>query len=65
MREQLRTMDVAAYAEGHDFNLTGRGEALRLTGTLVSAELFSILVRTQNWGEYLTEARILLARTAT
>ncbi len=43
MRERMHTMDVAAYAEGHDFNLTGRGEALRLTGTLVSAELFSIL----------------------
>jgi len=43
MRGQMRTMDVAAYAEGHDFNLTGRGEALRLTGALVSAELFSIL----------------------
>jgi predicted permease len=43
MREQMHTMDVAAYAEGHDFNLTGRGEALRLAGTLVSAELFSIL----------------------
>src|SRR3984893_12115616 len=43
MREQMHTMDVAAYAEGHDFNLTGRGEALRLTGTLVSAELFWIL----------------------
>ncbi len=43
MRERMHTMEVAAYAEGHDFNLTGRGEALRLTGTLVSAELFSIL----------------------
>ena len=43
MREQVRTMDVGAYAEGHDFNLTGRGEALRLSGTMVSAELFSIL----------------------
>jgi putative ABC transport system permease protein len=43
MREQMRTMDVAAYAEGHEFNLTGRGEPVRLTGTLVSAELFSIL----------------------
>jgi putative ABC transport system permease protein len=43
MREQMRTMDVAAYAEGHEFNLTGQGEALRLTGTMVSAELFSIL----------------------
>jgi predicted permease len=43
MREQIHTMDVAAYAEGHDFNLTGQGEPVRLTGTLVSVELFSIL----------------------
>jgi predicted permease len=43
MREQIATMDIAAYAEGHEFNLTGRGEALRLTGTMVSAELFSLL----------------------
>ncbi|MGB7847554.1 MAG: ABC transporter permease [Candidatus Acidiferrum sp.] len=44
MRKQVHTMDVAAYAEGHEFNLTGHGEtALRLTGTVVSAELFSIL----------------------
>src|SRR5882762_5336570 len=43
MREQMRAMDVGAYAEGHEFNLTGTGEPVRLTGTLVSAELFSIL----------------------
>jgi predicted permease len=43
LREQVRTMDVAAYAEGHEFNLTGRGEPVRLTGTMVSAEMFSIL----------------------
>lgn len=43
MREQMRTMDVAAYAEGHEFNLTGNGEAVRVTGTSASAELFSIL----------------------
>jgi len=43
MREQLRTLDVAAYADGHDFNLTGQGEPVRLAGTFVSAELFSIL----------------------
>src|ERR1700730_16276407 len=43
MREQIHTMDVGAYAEGHDFNLTGLGEPVRLTGTLVSAELLSIL----------------------
>ena len=36
-------MDVASYAEGHDFNMTGRGAPIRLTGTLVSAELFSVL----------------------
>jgi putative ABC transport system permease protein len=43
MREQVHTMDVGAYAEGHDFNLTGQGEPVRLTGTMVSAELLSIL----------------------
>ena len=43
MREQIHTMDVAAYYEGHEFNLTGQGEPLRLTGTVVSAEFFSVL----------------------
>jgi putative ABC transport system permease protein len=43
MREQVHTMDVGAYAEGHDFNLTGLGEPVRLTGALVSADLLSIL----------------------
>ncbi len=43
MREQVHTMDVAAYAEGHEFNLTHFGEPVRLTGTEVSAELLSVL----------------------
>ena len=43
MRDQVHTMDVAAYAEGHEFNLTHVGDPLRLMGTAVSAELFSIL----------------------
>jgi predicted permease len=43
MREQIHTMEVGAYAEGHEFNLSGLGEPVRLTGTLVSAELLSIL----------------------
>ena len=43
MREQMHTMDVAAYYEGHEFNLTGQGEPLRLTGTVVSGEFFSVL----------------------
>ena len=43
MREQTQSLDVATYFEGHEFNLTGRGEPVHLTGTLVSAELFMIL----------------------
>jgi predicted permease len=43
MRQQIHTMDVAAYAEGHEFNLAHVGEPVRLAGTAVSAELFSIL----------------------
>jgi predicted permease len=43
MREQVHAMDVGAYDEGQELNLTGFGEPVRLTGTLVSAELFSIL----------------------
>src|SRR5438067_9769858 len=43
MREQVHGRDVATYAEGHEFNLTGIGEPVRLAGTYVSAELFSVL----------------------
>jgi len=43
MCEQVHTVDVAAYAEGQEFNLTHVGEPVRLTGTAVSAELLSIL----------------------
>src|SRR5262244_1247195 len=43
MRDQVRTLDVAAYAEGHESNLTGAGEPVRLAATLVSAELFTVL----------------------
>ena len=43
MRDQVHTMDVAAYFEGPQFNLTGTGEPLRLDGTLVSANFFSVL----------------------
>jgi predicted permease len=43
LRTQAHAMEVAAYAEGHDLNMTGWGEPVRLTGTIVSAELLSIL----------------------
>jgi putative ABC transport system permease protein len=43
MREQVHSINAAAYSEGHELNLTGQGEPTRLTGTMVSAELFSLL----------------------
>ena len=43
LRERAKTMDIATYAEGYEYNLTGLGDPVRLTGTPVSAELFSIL----------------------
>ncbi len=43
LRERARTLDVAAYADGKAFTLTGDGEAVRVSGALVSAELFEVL----------------------
>lgn len=43
MRKQIRTMDVGAYYEGYELNLTGVGDPVRLNGTLSSSELFSVL----------------------
>jgi len=43
MRANLRSMDVAGYREGEEMNLTGLGERLRLHGTSVSANFFSLL----------------------
>src|SRR5262249_39216562 len=43
LRDEVRSLDSATYAEGHSFTLTGDGEPIRLTGSRVSAELFSIL----------------------
>src|SRR5262245_65559982 len=43
MREQSRTMEVAAYLPDSEFNLTGEGEAVHLAGSVVSANLFSML----------------------
>jgi predicted permease len=48
IRERSKTMDVAAYTYSSDpqfcrFNLTGEGEAVRLLGSSVSANLFSVL----------------------
>ena len=43
MRDEIQTLDVAAYADGHWFTLTGNGEPERLAGTRISVELCSLL----------------------
>jgi predicted permease len=43
MRTNLHSMDVAAYWEGQELNLIGLGEPVRLYGTAVSGNLFSLL----------------------
>src|SRR5262245_40783554 len=43
MREEVKSLDVAAYAEGQTFTLKASGEPMRITGSRVSAELLSVL----------------------
>lgn len=43
LQEQSRTMEIAAYALDAQINLTGQGEALRLIGSTMSANLFAVL----------------------
>ena len=48
---------AAAYAEGHEFNLTQPGQPERLTGTLVSAEFFNTPTRRAMWVDPLVALR--------
>ncbi len=47
LQELSRTMAIASFSDkpenGPDFNLTGQGEAIRVTGSSVSANIFSLL----------------------
>jgi predicted permease len=43
LQKQSRTMDVAGFRPNVDLNLTGQGEAWRVTGSVVSSNLLSIL----------------------
>jgi hypothetical protein len=43
MRDEVRTLDVAAYADGQAFTMRGAGEPARLAGARVSAEFFAVL----------------------
>lgn len=42
-QQRARTMDVAAASSGSEFNLTGNDEAIRIFGSNVSANFFSVL----------------------
>jgi predicted permease len=64
MRSQMQSMDVAAYMEGHEVNLTGRGAPVRLTATLVSAELFSVLGTPAELGRTLHSGEDLAAQNS-
>ena len=43
LQQETQTMDVAGFTSESEFNLTGQGEAIRLVGSAVSADLFSVL----------------------
>ena len=43
LQEQSRTMEVASFTTDSEFNLTGQREAVRLVGSQVSANLFTLL----------------------
>lgn len=43
LQEQSQTMEVATFTTDSEFNLTGQGEAARLVGSRVSANLFTLL----------------------
>ena len=43
LQQETGTMDVAGFTTESEFNLTGQGEAIRLVGSAVSADMFSVL----------------------
>jgi len=43
LQQQSRTMDIAGFTTDTEFNLTGQGEAMRLVGSSVSSNLFTVL----------------------
>ncbi|HEV2426458.1 MAG TPA: ABC transporter permease [Terriglobia bacterium] len=43
LQQRSRTMDIAGFTTDSEFNLTGQGEAMRLVGSSVSSNLFTVL----------------------
>ena len=52
LRDQVRTVDVAAYAEGHWVTLESDGTTARLATTRISAELLAILGTSPLFGRW-------------
>jgi predicted permease len=63
MREEVRTLRVAAYSEGHQLNLTGRDTPVRLSAAVVSAELFSVLAATPQLGRTFEDGEDMAGRS--
>jgi putative ABC transport system permease protein len=55
MRDQSRTMEIAANTESSEFNLTGVESPVRLTGTAVSGNWFNILGAKPEMGRTIQE----------
>jgi hypothetical protein len=64
MQARRRTMDLAGYTDNEDFNLTGSGTPVRLTGNEVSANLFPSSAAKRRWVEPFTKAKTSRARTS-
>jgi len=43
LQQMSRNVEIAAYTADSEFNISGQGEAVRVTGSIVSANLFSVL----------------------
>jgi putative ABC transport system permease protein len=55
MKAHARTVDVAAYTEGRDVTITGRGEPLRIAAATLSPEIFPVLGMSATLGRALAD----------
>ena len=62
VRESAKSMEIAAYRETIELNLTGLGESVRLYGTQVSANFFSLLGARAKQGRTFIEGEDLPGR---
>ena len=63
MRANFRSMEVAGYQDGQELNLTGLGDPIRLYGTAVSANFFSLLANNRSRERIFLPGEISRAKT--